>query len=67
MACLEKDRADRPASAAELDAMLAAVALDERWTQEDAREWWALHLSEVETYDEAGEAESHQGVLHVDR
>ncbi len=66
MACLEKDRADRPASAAELDAMLAAVVLDEPWTPEDARQWWKLHLSEIETHDEAGETESHQGILHVD-
>ncbi len=66
MACLEKDPADRPASAAKLDAMLAA-ALDERWTSEDAREWWTLHLSEIVVYDEVGDSESHQGILHVDR
>jgi hypothetical protein len=67
MACLEKDPADRPASAAELDAMLAAVTLDEQWTAEDARDWWMLHLSDVEIYEESGGAESHLGILRVDR
>jgi hypothetical protein len=67
MMCLEKDPADRPGSAAELEAMLAAVGFEERWTAEHAREWWMLHLSEVATFDELGETESHQGILHVDR
>jgi len=41
--CLAKDPADRPQSAAELDARLAATVAPDAWTSEDAHVWWELH------------------------
>jgi eukaryotic-like serine/threonine-protein kinase len=43
LACLAKDPANRPRSAAELSARLATVQLAEEWTAERAREWWDMH------------------------
>jgi serine/threonine-protein kinase len=40
LACLAKDPAERPATADELDARLAGVALEREWTPERARAWW---------------------------
>ena len=40
LACLAKDPEDRPPSADELGARLAALPLAEQWTPERAREWW---------------------------
>ena len=40
LACLAKDPDDRPQSADELGAQLAALPLAEQWTPERAREWW---------------------------
>lgn len=40
LACLEKDPARRPRSAAEIASRLAALPL-ERWTAQRAAEWWA--------------------------
>ena len=42
--CLAKQPEDRPSSATELSDRLAACRLDERWTEERAREWWAQNL-----------------------
>lgn len=42
--CLEKDPADRPASAPELSAKLAECEkVTGIWTQQDAEQWWILH------------------------
>lgn len=38
--CLAKDREQRPASAAEVAARLAALALPVSWTADAARRWW---------------------------
>jgi serine/threonine-protein kinase len=43
MQCLEKKPAERPESAADLEAELRAIRFDRPWTQARAREWWALH------------------------
>ena len=40
LSCLAKKPEDRPQSAAELDRRLAAIDV-ERWTDADARQWWA--------------------------
>jgi serine/threonine-protein kinase len=44
LACLEKDPARRPTSAAELGRLLEATGLPQRWTPERAREWWDAHV-----------------------
>lgn len=47
MACLEKDRANRPVSALELDVQLARVGCEESWTEDRARAWWDTHAPEA--------------------
>jgi serine/threonine protein kinase len=42
LACLAKRPADRPASAAELDRLLAEIEI-EPWSEEDATRWWRQH------------------------
>ena len=44
LACLEKDPARRPTSAAELGRLLEATGLPQRWTPEHSREWWDAHV-----------------------
>jgi serine/threonine-protein kinase len=39
--CLAKSREERPGSIAEVAAILAEVARERPWREEDAREWWA--------------------------
>jgi len=46
LACLEKNREERPQSAAELRAMLQGCADVEPWTEHQANRWWALHRPE---------------------
>ena len=41
--CLAKKPEDRPQTAAELQAILAAVPMAERWTAEKAGSWWDVH------------------------
>jgi len=45
MKCLEKKPEDRPQSAGDLDAMLAACEV-KPWTAENARHWWEANLPE---------------------
>jgi serine/threonine protein kinase len=51
--CLEKDRDERPASAEDLDRMLAVCEAAAEWTEEQARAWWAGHGQDVKTRREA--------------
>jgi serine/threonine-protein kinase len=44
LACLRKDRAERPASARDLGQALAAVPVVP-WSEADARRWWAEHVN----------------------
>ncbi len=47
LACLEKDLDQRPQSADELAARLAACQAEPVWTPERAREWWETHGTAV--------------------
>jgi hypothetical protein len=47
MMCLEKDPANRPLSALELDAQLACIPSKQPWTQSRAQAWWEAHAPEV--------------------
>jgi eukaryotic-like serine/threonine-protein kinase len=47
MQCLEKDPANRPASALELHARLAGIRIVDPWTDERARAWWMAHAPEI--------------------
>jgi serine/threonine-protein kinase len=44
LACLAKDREQRPRSARDLLQRLDAVSLTHVWSDARAREWWAMHL-----------------------
>jgi serine/threonine-protein kinase len=55
--CLEKDPADRPQGAAELDAMLASCMADCEWSTQSAKDWWDLHMSEADSLAEIDEIE----------
>ncbi len=47
LACLAKDPKDRPESAEALAAQLLACDVP-RWTQDQARAWWAEHLNDTQ-------------------
>jgi hypothetical protein len=42
LACLAKRPEDRPASAVELDRMLAEIEVGP-WSEEEATRWWRTH------------------------
>ena len=46
MECLDKNPNRRPQSAAELSERLAALRLEERWTQARMEAWWASVMKE---------------------
>jgi serine/threonine-protein kinase len=50
--CLEKDPAERPQTATELDELLAACGSISEWGNEQAREWWNLHAADLDPWDE---------------
>ena len=43
LSCLEKEQADRPVSAEELDARLGSIDLGGSWSSDRARQWWERH------------------------
>jgi eukaryotic-like serine/threonine-protein kinase len=43
LACLAKNREQRPPSARHLLHLLEALPLERRWTEERARDWWKTH------------------------
>ena len=47
LACLEKQPADRPASAAAVIERLQAIPLTTAWTLERAERWWATYARDV--------------------
>lgn len=47
LACLAKKPEDRPQSAEELQARLAAISLGAPWTQHRARSWWSTHVPDL--------------------
>jgi eukaryotic-like serine/threonine-protein kinase len=47
LACLEKDPAQRPASASELQARLQAIPLATSWTREHAELWWTQNAPQM--------------------
>jgi serine/threonine-protein kinase len=47
LACLAKDRDDRPRTPRELLRRLDALALDQPWTEAHARQWWTTHLPAI--------------------
>jgi serine/threonine-protein kinase len=44
LACLAKDRAERPQTASELGLLLRRAAPGLQWTREDAEEWWRTNV-----------------------
>lgn len=48
LGCLEKDPANRPASAIELERLLGDSIHGDGWSRERAAEWWRLHMIESE-------------------
>jgi serine/threonine-protein kinase len=46
LSCLEKDPEDRPRDADQLADMLAACDVGEPWTQETAKRWWEINMSD---------------------
>lgn len=57
LACLSKDPAKRPTSAAALVGMLDELADVERWTRRDAARWWEGHGRELIANREARQKE----------
>jgi len=47
MSCLEKDPADRPASARDLAERLAACDLTRHWKPEQRADWWTTHRRSI--------------------
>jgi len=60
LACLAKRRDLRPANGEALGKLLAALKLEQEWTQERARRWWDTHIPD-RSYGEV----SKQGVLEL--
>jgi serine/threonine-protein kinase len=58
MQCLEKEPHRRPASAADLDELLAATGLAPAWTPQRAERWWRRHRPErpAESAEPSGSA-----------
>jgi len=47
LACLEKNPANRPSSAFELESRLGEIRCEAPWREDRARDWWETHAPEV--------------------
>ena len=56
MQMLAKAPDDRPQTAAAVAEALAAIALEQAWTEDDARRWWASQIGEAVDPSHAGPA-----------
>jgi len=70
LACLEKQPADRPASAAAVIERLQAIPLTTAWTLERAERWWATYARDVGVRQSAadllvGKDSGSRGKLHT--
>jgi serine/threonine-protein kinase len=65
LSCLEKDPANRPQSARELDRQLAEIQTSDGWTLEMAQEWWDLHMPKVEEAPEDIDQDEQEKVVSV--
>jgi serine/threonine-protein kinase len=54
MLCLQKNPAHRPSSALDLDARLARVSCEGKWTDAEARAWWDTHAPGLVTGGDEG-------------
>ncbi len=66
MRCLAKTAADRPASARELRASLAACADAGTWTEADASAWWDQHGPAIRGAEPAGSHTALAATIEVD-
>ncbi len=66
LACLEKDPAERPQSAAELARRLAACKSMGEWTEAEARRWWQRHGPSLRSASEAAAGSSETVAIAVD-
>ncbi len=69
MACLEKKPADRPQSAGELDSLLSESEAGMGWNSELAREWWDLHMPEVDALADLDRVRelSPEGIIRIEK
>lgn len=69
LACLEKDSAGRPQSAGELDSLLDASQTGLVWSTQSAREWWDLHMPDVDALADLDRVRelSPEGIIRIEK